>query len=74
MVSREEALEKARRAVEERGWAWLEPVHVSRVRAYVFFGRITYEIRTNAAFRGGNVRVVVDANDGTVIAAYRLPR
>jgi hypothetical protein len=31
-------------------------------------------VRTNADMRGTNVRVVVDAQDGTVLQAAYLPR
>ena len=73
-ISREEAIERAQKAVEERGWRWQEPVHVNRTRAYFVFGRVTNDVRTNADSLGGNARVVIDADDGTVLGAYWLPR
>ncbi len=74
MISEEDALFRARRAAEERGWSWTEPIHVTRARAYVIVGRVTYEVRTNALSRGNNLRIVIDATDGTVLEAHRLPR
>jgi hypothetical protein len=73
-ISKEEAIEIARRAAKERGWRWEEPVRVSRSRRFVFFGRLTYEVWTNAKMRGCNGRYVVDGEDGTVREAYWLPR
>ena len=70
----EDAVARARRVAEERGWPWTEPVHVAPRRAYVLFGRASYEIRTNAAMRGQNARIVIDAEDGSVIEAHWLPR
>src|SRR5207248_934986 len=62
-ISPEQAIELARACAEERGWPWLEPVDVSRSRAYVLFGRVEYEVRSNAECRGSNARVVVDGED-----------
>ena len=73
-ISEQDAVATARRLAEERGWRWEEPVHVSRRRSLVLFGRVSYEIRTNADRRGCNVRVVLDADDGTVVEAHWLPR
>jgi hypothetical protein len=74
MISVEQAIEAARRAAIERGWPWEGRIDVSRVRAFIFFGRLTYEVRSNADMLGTNVRVVVDPEDGTVREAYWLPR
>ena len=74
MISEEDALSLARRAAEERGWSWTEPFHITPVRAYAIPGRVTYEVRTNALSRGNNLRIVIDATDGTVLEAHRLPR
>jgi hypothetical protein len=73
-ISIEEAIERARRCAEERGWVWLEPVIVNRSRAFVLVGRVRYEVRTNAEMRGSNARVVVDAEDGSIAEAHWLPR
>jgi hypothetical protein len=73
-ITSEDAIARARRVADERGWPWQEPVHVARRRAYVFFGGVTYEIRTNATTRGQNARIVVDAEDGSVLEARWLPR
>jgi hypothetical protein len=73
-ISEADAILRARDSATERGWEWREPVHVSRQRAYVFFGRLSYEVRSNADSRGCNVRVVVDAEDGSVKEAFWLPR
>jgi len=73
-ISVENAIECARRCAEERGWAWREPVLVTRSRTFVFVGRVRYEVRTNAEMRGSNARIVVDAEDGSIIEAHWLPR
>ena len=74
MISEEEAIEIARRVAVEKGWRWQEPVKAHRTRAFIFFGRSEWEVLTNADMRGTNVRVVVDAQDGTVLRAAYLPR
>jgi hypothetical protein len=73
-ISSEEAIERARRCAEERGWVWREPVIVKRLRAFVLVGRVRYEVRTNAEMRGNNARIVVDAEDGSIAEAHWLPR
>jgi hypothetical protein len=74
MISEEEAIEIARRVAAEKGWRWKEPVKAHRTRAFIFIGRAEWEVLTNADMRGTNVRVVVDAQDGTVLRAAYLPR
>ena len=75
-ISVEDAIEHARRCAEERGWAWREPVGVTRSPTFAFLGRVRvrYEVRTNAEMRGRNARIVVDAEDGSIIEAHWLPR
>lgn len=74
MISEADAIRHARDLARERGWEWREPLRVSRYRPYVFFGRLCYEVRSNADSLGCNVRVVVDAEDGSVKDASWLPR
>jgi hypothetical protein len=73
-ISSEEAVERARRYAEERGWTWREPVRVTRSRSLVVLGRATYEVRSNAESRGSNARVIVAADDGSIVEAHWLPR
>lgn len=73
-ISKEDAIASARRSAEERGWRWEQPIRVTRSRRFVLFGRVTYEIWTNAAKRGSNARFFVDGEDGSVRKARWLPR
>jgi hypothetical protein len=68
-ISKDEALEAARHEALARGWPWKEPVTVSRSRRFIFFGRSTYEIRTNTMMRGSNGRFLIDGESGTVLEA-----
>lgn len=74
MISKEEAIERAREAAVERGWRWEEPISAKLVEAGLFSGRDQWEIRTNSMRRGSNARIVIDATDGSVVAAFWLPR
>ena len=58
-VSRDQARDLARRACEERGLPWREPV-----RVYRHFG--DWAIWTDAKNRGGNVHVFIDGGNGAV--------
>jgi hypothetical protein len=73
-ISQDDAIAAARREAEQRGWRWEEPVYVSRRRAFIFFGRLTYEIRTNADKLGCNARFVIDGENASIREAYWLPR
>jgi hypothetical protein len=58
-VTRERALELARRSCEEQGVPWHEPVKV-----YRHYG--DWAVWTYAGHRGGNVRVIIDGGSGDV--------
>ncbi len=73
-ISGDEAIERARACAEQNGWAWCEPVRVSLSRAYALFGRPRYEVRSNAERLGSNARIIVDGEDGSILAAHWLPR
>jgi hypothetical protein len=74
-ISADEAIARARLYAEERGWTWREPVRVTPLRRFPVFGRVTtYEVWSNAECKGMNARVIVAADDGTIIKGYWLPR
>ncbi|MEU4426122.1 hypothetical protein AB0F81_36345 [Actinoplanes sp. NPDC024001] len=66
MIDRDQAVQLARAEVENNGLPWLEPVSVN-------WGLFHYEVRTNTAFRGGNVIIRVNRRSGkaTVVATVR---
>lgn len=70
----EEAIEKARRVAEERGWPWEGRVVVSRRRAFVFFGAQRIEIHSNVGTYGARCRVTLEEETGDVVACSFLPR
>jgi hypothetical protein len=60
MLSKHEAIARARQEVESRGLPWAEPVGVT-------WGLFAYTVNTNADQIGGNVRVVVKRRTGKVV-------
>ncbi len=58
-ISKDQALEIARRECEKRGIAWREPVHVIWE-----FGN--WAVWTHAGHRGGNVRIIIDKMSGEI--------
>ena len=62
-VSREQAVEIARKECIERGLPWREPIKV-----YRHYGG--WAVWTFANHRGGNVRVVIDRDKRAVQAVY----
>lgn len=71
MIERFQAIDIARKHAAEKGWEFLEPLHI--VPHHGFFGGvITYEIDTNHGRPGARLRFVIDANNGAVISASRV--
>lgn len=68
-ITEEQAITIAREIADERGWSWRGRVRVSRRRQWFFFGRLSFEVFTNADYRGGNVIVEVAADTGEVLRA-----
>lgn len=69
-----EAERIARELAESRGWTWLEPVRVTQRRRFVFFGRMTFEVRSNADRIGANAVVEVDAESAAVRRSAYIAR
>jgi hypothetical protein len=66
-VSKDEALEVARRHCADREWSWKEPVRITE-------GLREYVIRTNAEAIGGNAWIAVSIHSGEVIRSSFAPR
>lgn len=69
-----EAIDKARRLAEERGWRWVGAVRVSATRVAALFGPRTCEVLSNAGDRGENVRVVLEVDTGEILDAVFFAR
>lgn len=69
MLEETEAIAIARRTADARAWPWRGRIVVNRRRRWLFFGRLSFEVFTNADYRGGNVIVEVDAETGEVLRA-----
>jgi hypothetical protein len=66
-VTREQAMEIAKKHCEDQGWEWGQPVHVHvRLREYVVW--------THADRRGANAVIAVSNDEGLVLRATRTPR
>ena len=63
-----EAVDIARRVAAERGWVWLDPP-VADYRKPLFRKTGLWEILSNGARRGTNVRVLIDDASGEVLEA-----
>jgi len=60
MTTRTELLSIAQEAAGQQGWPWLEPVSVTKLRRWILFGPVEWQVMTNTNFRGGNIFVVID--------------
>jgi len=73
MIEEAAAIEIARAAAKEEGWAFVEPV-VATLRRPWLGGEGRWEIRTHAGGLGAIARFVIDAADGRVIEKGYIPR
>lgn len=69
---RNQLLEVARAAAGAQGWPWLEPVEITVKRTTP--GERQWEVRTNTAARGCNVRLLIAEPGFEIIDAGFLPR
>lgn len=67
-MTRDEALRLAKEIVLAEKWQWCEPVRVSKRRRFIFFGPVTWIVKTNAVAFGGDMRIRIDDRSGKVIA------
>ncbi len=74
MLSQEQAIDIARKAVSARGWPWLGRVEARRSRRWLFFGPLRWEVLTNADGYGCNARVLLDDATGAVLSLAFAPR
>lgn len=75
MMTEQEAIERAKQVAQEQGWGWAEPVLATLYRPWFGFGKGgKWEIFSNVQRRGGNARVVIDAETGAVLEKGYLPR
>ena len=73
VISEAEAIRLAKQLAEEKGWGWLDPAHATLRRPW--FGPVgRWEILSNAAGKGPQVRVILDAQSGQVIEKGYIPR
>jgi hypothetical protein len=66
-MTKDEATAKAKKAAEQEGWPWKEPVHAKHERSFIIFGQVYWRIMTNANFRGQNANILIDDRSGNVI-------
>ncbi|MGH7675317.1 MAG: PepSY domain-containing protein [Gemmatimonadales bacterium] len=75
MMTQEEAIDRAKQVADEQGWGWAEPVMARLSRPWFGLGKGgKWEIFSNVQRRGGNVRVVIDAQTGDVLEKGYMPR
>jgi hypothetical protein len=74
MITREQAVEIARRRAAEKGWSLAEPAHVEDVRGD--FGRTVkaYRVGSNPRLRGGRSRFTIDAESGAILDEGHISR
>lgn len=73
-MTADEALDVARAVAAAEGWPWQEPVAVRRQKSWVLFGSASWEVWTNAEWRGSNGRIVIDEATGQITDKRFLPR
>lgn len=69
MITREEAIDIARRECLRKGWDDTPPYSATSGRDFILWGRRTWFIVTNAEHKGDNAYIQIDADNGSVIGA-----
>jgi hypothetical protein len=72
-MTRQEAIEIARRTAEEEGWAWDEPVDATLRRPWFKKGG-RWEVYSNVLKMGAKARIVIDDETGKVLDKGYIPR
>lgn len=72
-MTKEDALEKARVFVEQKGWPWEGTIRARRSRRW-WIGSYIWEVHTNADYMGCNAWVTIDDNLEEVISSVYYPR
>ena len=65
-ISKEEAIEIAKKACAEYDFGWSEPLDVTLIRG-------VYRIWTHHGFRGGNFWAHIDGSNGKVLKKGKIP-
>jgi hypothetical protein len=73
MMTEQDAIDRAKQAAENQGWAWVEPVEAIWRPAWFGEGG-KWEICSNALGRGAMARIVIDAQTGAVLEQGYVPR
>jgi len=73
IITEAEAIKRAKEAVEENGWDWVEPIEVTWRSSSWFGKRGKWEIFTNTLIIGAWVRIVID-DEGQILEQDRVPR
>jgi len=71
-MTREEAIEIAKKTAEANGWPWSEPVQAIKRGFFPF--KQSWEVLSNADRRGANVLVEIDERSGSIRRSAFLPR
>lgn len=67
MIDERAAIEIARAAAAEQGWAFADPVECTARRSWLRNRLMRWDIRSAAGSKGSVSRFVIDANDGRIL-------
>lgn len=75
-MTRDAAIQTARKLAEEKGWPWVEPLMVEDGRRFFVFGRPFWRVTTNSRYVdiGCNVHVQIDDKTGRVLSSDYTPK
>jgi len=74
MISKEQAIEIAKKRAAEKGWAFGEPFEIIERQAWFSRDIIRFEIETNPTMRGTKTRFSIDAKTGEILSEGFIPR
>jgi len=73
-MEKNEIIEIAKKAVEEKGWQWEKPITIIKQKKYIFFGQIMWKVFANSNMEGRNIFILIDDSNGRVINISITPK
>jgi len=73
-MEKDEILEIARKAAEEKGWQWKKPIIITTQKKYVIFGQLMWKVFANCEMEGRNIFVLIDDSNGKVLQISIIPK
>jgi len=73
-MEKNEIIEIAKKAIEEKGWQWENPITILQQKKYIFFGQPMWKVFANSNMEGRNIFLLIDDSNGRVLNISITPK